>query len=76
MNVGLNSPEHITVDKWHLRACVSKPSEGVVDAVESCTSAQYRRIEALTSKVAKEFGLKGYEAQAIIWVMIKKVWNR
>ena len=76
MNVGLNSPEHITVDKWHLRACVSKPSEGVVDAVESCTATQYRRIEALTSKVAKEFGLKGYEAQAIIWVKIKKVRNR
>lgn len=76
MNVGLQSPDHITVDKWHLRACVGKPHEGVYDAVESCTAAQYRRVEHLTAEVAHSFGLKGYEAQAIIWVMIKKIWNR
>lgn len=76
MNVGLNSPEHITVDKWHLRACVCTPVDGVVDAVESCTATQYRRVEALTSEVAKEYGIKGYEFQAIVWVMIKKTWNR
>ena len=76
MNVGLLSPEHITIDKWHLRACVTTPLDGVVDAVESCTIAQYRRIEMLTSSVAQEYHLKGYEIQAIIWVMIKNVWNR
>lgn len=76
MNVGLQSPDHITIDKWHLRACVGKPNEGVYDAVESCTAAQYRRVEHLTAEVAHSFGLKGYEAQAIIWVMIKKIWNR
>jgi hypothetical protein len=48
----------------------------VFDAVESCTIAQYRRIEMLTSSVAQEYSLKGYEVQAIIWVMIKKIWNR
>ena len=76
MNVGLLSPEHITIDKWHLRACVGVPKDGVFDAVESCTIAQYRRIEMLTSSVAQEYSLKGYEVQAIIWVMIKKIWNR
>lgn len=76
MNVGLQSPEHITVDKWHLRACVGKPHEGVYDAVESCTAAQYRRVEQITAEVAQHFNLKGYQAQAIIWVMIKKIWNR
>tara|TARA_R110000744_G_scaffold23967_2_gene60513 strand:+ start:239 stop:853 length:615 start_codon:yes stop_codon:yes gene_type:complete len=76
MNVGLLSAEHITIDKWHLRACVCTPTDGVVDAVESCTMAQYRRIEMLTSSVAQEYHLKGYEIQAIIWVMIKKTWNR
>jgi len=76
MNVGLNSPDHITIDKWHLRACVGVESEGVYPSVESCTAAQYRRIEAITAKVAQELHLKGYQAQAIIWVMIKKVWNR
>ena len=76
MNVGLLSPEHITIDKWHLRACVGTPSEGVYDAVESCTAAQYRRIEMVTSSLAQEYQLKGYQVQAIIWVMIKKIWNR
>ena len=76
MNVGLLSAEHITIDKWHLRACVCTPVDGVVDAVESCTMANYRRIEMLTSSVAQEYHLKGYEIQAIIWVMIKKTWNR
>lgn len=76
MNVGLNSPDHITVDKWHLRACVTKAREGVQDCVESCTAAQYRRIEQVTAEIARAYGLKGYEAQAIIWVTIKRIWNR
>tara|TARA_R110000796_G_scaffold118346_1_gene231901 strand:+ start:211 stop:840 length:630 start_codon:yes stop_codon:yes gene_type:complete len=76
MNVGLNSPEHITIDKWHIRACICSPKDGIVDVVESCTAAQYRRIEALTSEIAKEYHLKGYQVQAIIWVMIKKTWKR
>jgi hypothetical protein len=76
MNVGLNSPEHITIDKWHLRACVTTPKDGIVDCMESCTSVQYRRIEALTANVAKSLGYKGYELQAIVWVTIKRVWDR
>jgi hypothetical protein len=76
MNVGLNSPDHITVDKWHLRACVTKSREGVVECAESCTAAQYRRVEAITAQLAHDYGLKGYEAQAIIWVTIKRIWNR
>lgn len=76
MNVGLNSPEHITVDKWHLRACVATASEGVQECMESCTAVQYRRVEALTAALAAETGYKGYELQAIIWVTIKRIWNR
>lgn len=76
MNVGLNSPDHITVDKWHLRACVTKSREGVVECAETCTAAQYRRVEAITAQLAHDYGLKGYEAQAIIWVTIKRIWNR
>lgn len=71
MNVGLLSSEHITVDKWHLRACLTKEK---TDVVESCTSVQYRRVEKITSQLAKERGLKGYEFQAIIWVTIKNNW--
>ena len=76
MNVGLLSRDHITVDKWHLRACVCIPNDGIIDAVESCTALQYRRIEAITAKLAKRYRLKGYQLQAIIWVAIKENWNR
>ena len=72
MNVGLLSSDHITIDKWHLRACVTKHKAG---CVESCTSVQYRRIEKITSQIAKENNLKGYELQAIIWVTIRNNWK-
>jgi len=76
MNVGLMSPDHITIDKWHLRACVTFSKDGIVDCMESCTAVQYRRLEALTADVAHSLGYKGYELQAIIWLTIKRVWNR
>ena len=76
MNVGRLSSDHITIDKWHIRACLCGIDEGAVDCVESVTIKQYRRIEQLTSMVAQELGLKGYELQAIIWVTIKEAWNR
>ena len=71
MNVGLLSTEHITIDKWHLRACLTKEK---TDVVESCTNVQYRRVEKITSQLAKEKGLKGYEFQAIVWVAIRNRW--
>ena len=76
MNVGLLSSEHITVDKWHLRACLLYPNDGILSCVESCTSVQYRRVEKITAQLSKEYNLKGYELQAIIWVTIKDAWNR
>ena len=71
MNVGLLSSEHITIDKWHLRACLTKTKK---DIVESCTAVQYRRVEKITAQLAKENGLKGYEFQAIVWVAIRNRW--
>lgn len=76
MNVGLLSPDHITIDKHHLRACVTRPKDGIVDCMESCTANEYRRIESVTAELAHKLGYKGYELQAIIWVTIKRVWNR
>ena len=76
MNVGLNSPDHITIDKWHIRACLCKPADGVVDTVEGVTPKQYRRIEAITARIAHKHNLKGYEMQAIVWVTIKQAWGR
>jgi hypothetical protein len=76
MNVGLLSPDHITADKWHIRACLTRPEQGITKTAESCTAAQYRRIEAVTVKLAHCHELKGYEAQAIIWCTIKDTWDR
>ncbi len=76
MNVGLLSSDHVTIDKWHVRACLTSPSEGIRETVESVTPAQYRRIEAITVKLAKKYGLKGFEFQAIVWVTMKRNWNR
>tara|TARA_R100000005_G_C4967637_1_gene181818 strand:+ start:293 stop:895 length:603 start_codon:yes stop_codon:yes gene_type:complete len=74
MNVGENSPDHVTVDKWHMRACLTS-SRKRVQVQESPTSMQYRRIERLTAQLARRRGFKGYELQAIIWVTIKNNWK-
>ena len=74
MNVGENSAEHVTVDKWHMRACLTS-SRKRVTVQESPTSIQYKRIERLTARLAKREGFKGYELQAIIWVTIKNNWE-
>ncbi len=73
-NVGELDEAYITVDSWHLRACQSKPSKMVKpkEVQESVTPKQYDRIKELTMQVAKEFNVKGYELQAIVWVAIKE----
>jgi hypothetical protein len=76
MNIARNSSEHITIDKWHLRACQVSPLSKKRDLQESCTALQYRNIERITSEVAKIYNLKGYELQAIIWLTIKSKWER
>lgn len=76
MNIARNSSEHITIDKWHLRACQVSPISKKRDLQEGCTALQYRNIERITSEIAKEKGLKGYELQAIVWLTIKAKWER
>ena len=73
-NVGELDEDYITIDRWHLRACQSKPSRMVKagEVKESVTPKQYDRIKDLTMEVAKEFNVKGYEFQAIVWVVIKE----
>ena len=74
MNVGENSADHVTVDKWHMRACLTS-SRKRVQVQERPTAMQYKRIEGLTARLAKRKGFKGYELQAIIWVTIKRHWE-
>lgn len=76
MNIAFNSSEHITIDKWHLRACQVSPKAKPQKLQESCTALQYRNIERITADIAKIYNLKGYELQAIIWLAIKAKWER
>lgn len=74
MNVGELSADHVTVDKWHMRACLTSSAKRV-KTQEAPTAAQYKRVEKLTAQVAKARGLKGFELQAIVWVQIKNEWE-
>lgn len=73
-NVGELDPEFVTVDVWHLRACQTR-SLSRKKVAESVTPLQYKIIAEETKKVAQEFGLKGYEFQAIVWVTIRNRWT-
>ena len=77
MNVGLLSPTHITIDKWHLRACQCRPCDDRSSKLQETVSPlQYRRIEHITAELAHQYGYKGYEFQAIIWCAIKQNWEQ
>jgi len=76
MNVGENSPNYVTIDKWHMRASLARPRDGITLTQESPTRLQYKRLQKITLEIAKMHKLKGYELQAIIWLTIKERWNR
>jgi hypothetical protein len=76
MNVGENSPHYVTIDKWHMRASLARPRDGITLTQESPTKLQYKRLEGITLEIARMHKLKGYELQAIIWLTIKERWNR
>jgi len=73
-NVGERDENHVTIDRWHLRACQSV-SMKPIKLAESCSAKQYRIIEEETMKVAREHGMTGYALQAVIWVTIRNRWN-
>lgn len=58
-------PEEVCVDTWAIRAATN----GKVSAVAN--DGQYRKVQEAYRAVAKEFGLKPYELQAIVWVTIR-----
>ena len=64
-NIAHLDPSAVTVDIWHLRACLKQ--------FKSIASAQigklsYNQIKSLTIKKAHKLGLTGFEYQAIIWI--------
>ena len=67
-NIAFLDDDFLTVDIWHLRACLKE--------FKSISNAQigklaYEQIKQLTIKKAQKLGLKGYELQAIIWVTVQ-----
>ena len=64
-NIAHLDPTAVTVDIWHIRACLKQ--------FKSISTAQigkvaYKQIKDLTIKKAKKLGLTGYEYQAVIWL--------
>ncbi len=73
MNVGLLSEKHVTIDRWHLRACMhSVNAEIDLSANYSLTPKQYQRIEQLTASLADKYGVTAYQFQAVVWVVIRE----
>lgn len=71
-NIAHLDREALTVDIWHLRACLKQ--------FKSINSAQigklaYQQIKSLTIKKAEKIGLKGFEYQAIIWISTQTHYN-
>ena len=74
MNIGYLSADHVTIDKWHIRACLCSPMDQS-KVIETITDKHYQRIEKLTVELAKEYNLKGYEFQAILWIAVREAWT-
>jgi hypothetical protein len=73
-NVGELDDKFVTIDVWHLRACQTRSNKRK-ELQSTITPLQYKVIQEETLKVAKEFGIKGYEFQAIVWVAIRNRWS-
>ena len=72
-NIAHLDPSAVTIDIWHLRACLRQ--------FKSINNAQigkvaYNQIKALTIKKAHKLGLTGFEYQAIIWISAQSNINK
>lgn len=66
-NCALLDPSMVTIDIWALRACIWG-SAIKIDSAQIGRIA-YGQIKSLFLHKAKKLGLKGYEYQAILWVI-------
>jgi hypothetical protein len=72
-NIAHLSNAHLTVDIWHLRACL-KEFKSIGNA--NIGQLAYNQIKGLTIKKAQKLGLKGYELQAILWLSVQTNINK
>ena len=64
-NIAHLCPASVTVDIWHLRACL-RQFKSIKNS--NIGKVAYNQIKSLTIKKAHKLGLTGFEYQAIIWI--------
>lgn len=72
-NIAHLDPTSLTVDIWHLRACL-KQFKNIKNA--QVGKVAYNQIKSLTIKKAEKLGLKGFEYQAILWLSVQNNINQ
>ena len=70
-NVSDLDDRYVTVDIWHHRAVKNKK----IGSNVGITFKVYQQIANITKELGEEFGLKGFEIQAIIWAVMKRTYN-
>jgi len=75
MNIAKLSRDHVTVDRWHMRACTIAHNGKHRAVVESPTAKQYRRVERITAELAHQICIAGFELQAVIWLVVREGWK-
>jgi len=71
-NMAYLDNDFLTVDIWHLRACFNKSIQINSAAIGRIA---YQQIKELTIKKANILGLKGFELQAIIWLITQRLYQ-
>lgn len=69
-NIAHLNEDYITIDVWHKRACFDVIDTSKV--LPNLTELKYKQIEKATKQVAKEFDVRGYEFQAIVWNVVRE----
>ena len=72
-NIAHLDPQALTIDIWHVRACLKQfKSIGNVNIGKTA----YEQLKSLTINKAQKLDLKGYELQAIIWLAVQSNINK
>ena len=71
-NIAHLDSEALTVDIWHLRACL-KQFKSIKTA--SIGKIAYQQLKDLTIRKAEKLGIKGFQYQAIIWLAAQRYYQ-
>lgn len=69
-NMALLDEERVTIDIWALRACYFGTDIKIDDA--KISRIAYKQLEELFIRKAKILGMKGFQYQAILWVVMRE----